>query len=95
MALENYLKPDVLEGENQYQCSKCEMKVDALKGLRLGKCPKILSLSMNRFTLDYSTFMRVKIMDRVSFPFTLNMNDYMKGYEGIQNKLYDNEVQRI
>ena len=95
MALENYLKPDVLEGENQYQCSKCEMKVDALKGFRLVKCPKILSLSLNRFTLDYSTFMRVKIMDRVSFPFTLNMNDYMKGYEGIQNKLYENEVQRI
>ena len=71
------------------------MKVDALKGLRLGKCPKILSLSLNRFTLDYNTFMRVKITDRVSFPFTLNMNNYMKGYEGIQNKLYDNEVQRI
>jgi hypothetical protein len=39
--------------------------------------------------------MRVKIMDRVSFPLTLNLNNYMKGYEGIQNKLYDNEVQRI
>jgi hypothetical protein len=39
--------------------------------------------------------MRVKITDRVSFPLALNMNDYMKGYEGIKNKLYDNEVERV
>jgi hypothetical protein len=25
----------------------------------------------------------------------LNMNDYIKGYEGIQNKLYEKEVQRM
>ena len=49
-------------------------------------------ISLNRFTLDYETFQRVKITDRVSFPLTLNMNDYMKGYEGIDNKLYDKEV---
>ena len=29
MALENYLKPDELEGDNQYECSKCNKKVDA------------------------------------------------------------------
>lgn len=33
--------------------------------------------------------------ERVSFPLTLNMNDYMKGYEGISNKLYDQEVARM
>jgi hypothetical protein len=25
----------------------------------------------------------------------LNMNDYIKGYEGIQNKLYEKEVLRM
>jgi hypothetical protein len=51
--------------------------------------PEILSLSLNRFTLDYETFQRVKVTERVSFPTILNINDYMKGYEGIDNKLYD------
>ena len=37
----------------------------------------------------------MKIYDRVSFPFILNMNDYIKGYEGIQNKLYEKEVARL
>ena len=54
-----------------------------------------MSLSLNRFMLDYETWQRVKVLERVSFPLVLNLNDYMKGYEGIQNKLYDQEVERI
>jgi ubiquitin carboxyl-terminal hydrolase 47 len=95
MAIENYLKPDTLEGDNQYACQDCDKKVDALKGLKLGKCPKILSFSLNRFTLDYNTFQRVKVLERVSFPLVLNLNDYLQGYEGIENKLYDQEVERM
>lgn len=93
MALENYLKPDRLTDDNQYHCEKCEKKVDADKGLKLTKCPKIIAFSLNRFTLDYNTFTRVKVSDRVSFPLTLNLNDYMSGYEGIKNKLYDQQVE--
>ena len=48
-----------------------------------------------RFALDYETFQRVKVTERVSFPVTLNLNDYMKGYEGIETKLYDKEVERM
>ena len=48
-----------------------------------------------RFALDYETFQRVKVTERVSFPVTLNLNDYMKGYEGIETKLYDKEVEKI
>ena len=56
MAIENFLKPDLLDGDNQYACVTCAKKVDALKGLKISKCPKIISLSLNRFTLDYNTF---------------------------------------
>ena len=48
-----------------------------------------------RFALDYETFQRVKVTERVSFPVTLNLNEYMKGYEGIETKLYDKEVERM
>lgn len=92
MAIENYLKPEVLEGQNQYQCGCCEKKVDALKGMKIDKLPDHLMIVLNRFTLDMTTFTRVKINERVTFPKILNMNDYMQGYEGIQNKRYDQEV---
>lgn len=95
MALENSLKPEILDGDNQYQCENCAKKQDAEKGMKFGKCPQIMSLSLNRFMLDYETFQRVKVLERVSFPLVLNLNDYMKGYEGIQNKLYDQEIERI
>ena len=94
MAIENNLKPETLDGDNQYFCEVCAKKVDAKKGMKLTKCPKIISLSLNRFTLDYNTFQRVKVTERVSFPFVLNLNEYMEGYEGIKNKLYDKEVDR-
>jgi len=38
---------------------------------------------------------RIKIYDRVTFPLFLNLNDYLRGYEGITNKLYEKEVERM
>lgn len=56
MAIENYLKPEILEKDNQYQCSSCDKKVDAKKGQRIEKLPDHLMIVLNRFTLDFSTF---------------------------------------
>ena len=95
MALENYLKPEMLEGDNQYACEPCDCKVDAEKGLKLERCPPLLVLNFNRFMLDYETFQRVKVTERVSFPMVLNLNAYMRGYEGIENKLYEKEVELV
>jgi ubiquitin C-terminal hydrolase len=61
MALENYIKPEILSGDNAYFCSVCATKVTAEKGIKLVKGPKILTIVLNRFTLDYSTFQRVKL----------------------------------
>ena len=35
MALENYMKPEKLTDNNQYDCPECKKKVDAIKGLKL------------------------------------------------------------
>jgi ubiquitin C-terminal hydrolase len=56
MALENYLKPEMLTESNQYYCENCQKKCDAEKGIKLVKGPQILTLALNRFTLDYTTF---------------------------------------
>jgi ubiquitin carboxyl-terminal hydrolase 47 len=95
MALENYIKPEVLSGDNAYFCEMCSKKVTADRGIKLVRGPKILTIVLNRFTLDYSTFQRVKLQDRVSFPSTINLNDYLNGYDGIKNKKYAQEVERM
>ena len=59
------------------------------------KGTELLSIVLNRFTLDYSTFTRVKINDRVTFPKLINLNNYLNGYEAIQEKQYELEVQRM
>jgi len=86
MALENYLKPEILTGTNAYSCEKCATKVDAAKGIQFAKLPLILAFQLNRFAMNWTTGIRTKINDRVTFPFILNMNNYINGYEGIKKK---------
>ncbi len=86
MALENYLKPETLSGTNMYKCEKCTKPVEASKGLKFLRLPMILAFQLNRFTINMATFTRAKINDRVTFPFILNMNNYINGYEGIKKK---------
>ena len=75
-ALENYVTPEVLEGENQYECEKCAKKVNAWKGLKFKTFPPLLTLQLKRFDLNYQTMQRIKLNDYVSFPVILNMNEY-------------------
>lgn len=73
-ALKSYVKPDKLTGDNQYFCENCDSKQDALKGLKFETLPYVLVLQLKRFDLDYTTFQRIKLNDKVTFPQILNAN---------------------
>lgn len=64
-SLEYFLKPEVLDGDNQYCCQSCHKKVDAVKGLKFERLPYLLSLQLKRFDFDYNTFQRIKLNDEV------------------------------
>ncbi|KAL4502326.1 hypothetical protein ABPG72_011913 [Tetrahymena utriculariae] len=81
--MKHFVKSVELQQDNQYFCEKCNQKVDAIKGVRFKALPPILMLQLNRFDLDYTTFQRKKICDRVYFPHILNMNEFFKKYEEI------------
>ncbi len=76
-ALNKFVQPELLEGENQYLCTRCNKKVDARKGLKLLSCPYLLMLQLKRFDFDYDTMQRVKLNDRVEFPLTLDMHPFL------------------
>ncbi len=48
--------------------------------------PTILNVVLQRFTFHAFTMERHKLNDRVEFPFVLNFNKYMNGYENIPDK---------
>ncbi|OQS03551.1 hypothetical protein THRCLA_04130, partial [Thraustotheca clavata] len=75
-AIEFFLKPEKLSGDNQWDCDKCKCKQDAIKGLKFSKLPYLLSLQLKRFDFDYTTFNRIKLNNQVTFQKYLNMNSY-------------------
>jgi ubiquitin C-terminal hydrolase len=87
-ALENFLKPDMLVGDNLYSCDVCNQKTEAKKGLKFSKLPYILALQLKRFDLDCGTMQRKKINDKVTFPFVLNMSRFMNEGEDC-NSIYE------
>jgi ubiquitin carboxyl-terminal hydrolase 47 len=85
-SLDYFLKPETLEGDNQYLCETCGKKCDAVKGLKFRQLPYLLSLQLKRFDYDFSTFARIKLNDEVRFPLLLDMNPYMQQQQQQQQR---------
>lgn len=74
-----FLRPELLDGENQYFAESVGRKVDAIKGLKFGKLPPIMICSLKRFVYEFSSIgiQQKKMNDVVRFPFILDMNKYV------------------
>ena len=83
MALMNFIKPEKLEKDNQYFCSKCNKKVDALKYMKFEKFPKILFIQLGRFFYDFQINTKNKLHNKIPFPLILNCNKYLNDYKDI------------
>ena len=79
-ALSEYIKPEELSGDNQYECEQCKRKTNASKGLRFRKFPYILCVQLERFAFDFDTMLRHKLDDVVTFPRTLDADSYLHGH---------------
>uniref|UniRef100_A0A673M1Z4 Ubiquitin carboxyl-terminal hydrolase n=1 Tax=Sinocyclocheilus rhinocerous TaxID=307959 RepID=A0A673M1Z4_9TELE len=77
-ALELFVKPDVLCGENAYMCAKCKKKVPATKRFTVHRTSNVLTLSLKRF----ANFSGGKITKDVGYPEFLNIRPYMSQNTG-------------
>eukprot|EP01080_Neovahlkampfia_damariscottae_P001684 gene1684-453_t len=95
-SLDNYIKGDRLEGENQYYSEHEGRHVDAVKTYSILKLPEILTLHLKRFEFDYERRKNNKINDRLEFPRKLDLFPYtvdcMKNLESSTNKNYQYEL---
>ncbi|XP_012590032.1 PREDICTED: ubiquitin carboxyl-terminal hydrolase 36 [Condylura cristata] len=77
-ALELFVKPDALSGENAYMCARCKKKVPASKRFTVHRASSVLTLSLKRF----ANFSGGKITKDVGYPEFLNIRPYMSQSSG-------------
>lgn len=75
-ALDFYVKPEVLDGENKYQCDKYQTLVDAQRRNFLGELKETVVINLKRFEFDYNTMQHIKINDHLEFPHTVDFTPW-------------------
>lgn len=78
--LENFIKPEVLDHDNMWYCSKCKEHKKATKDMAISRLPKVLIFHFKRFKKiypDQSIFR--KFQDQITFDLNgLDMSPYIE-----------------
>ncbi|XP_021899831.1 ubiquitin carboxyl-terminal hydrolase 26 [Carica papaya] len=72
-SLDDYLNLEELNGDNQYFCESCNMRVDATRSIKLRTLPSVLNFQLKRCVFLPKTTMKKKITTAFSFPGELDM----------------------
>ena len=65
LILDNYLKAEILEGENLYHCSTCDEKCIAKRTVSFEHLPPVLNIQLARYVFDLKTLRKKKLMNRI------------------------------
>ncbi|KAM9591704.1 ubiquitin carboxyl-terminal hydrolase 17-like protein 6 [Morphnus guianensis] len=79
-ALEDFVKPEQLDGENCFKCSKCDKMAAASKRFTVHCAPKVLTVCLKRFEGCTGR----KISKLVEYPEYLDLRPYMSQTAGEQ-----------
>ncbi|KAL4624575.1 ubiquitin carboxyl-terminal hydrolase 42 [Arapaima gigas] len=77
-ALEQFVKPEQLDGENAYKCTKCKKMVPASKRFTVHRSSNILTIALKRF----ANYNGGKIAKDVRYPEYLDMRPFMSQSHG-------------
>ena len=83
-SLSEFVKGEMLEGDNAYFCEKCAVKRNTNKRMCIKSLPQTLVIQLKRFHYDWETNRAVKFDDYFEFPWILDMGPYTA--EGISAK---------
>lgn len=83
-ALDMYVKPDVLEGDNKYHCEQYDRKISAHRRSYLKDLSLMVVINLKRFEFDFNTMQRFKMNDYCEFPENINFRKWAK--EGIEEE---------
>jgi ubiquitin carboxyl-terminal hydrolase 36/42 len=69
----DFLREEVLDGENAYKCDKCHKKTRATKKYSIRTAPNVLVVHLKRFDFSYAG----KLSHFVSYPEQLNLKNFV------------------
>ena len=72
------MQEEKLEGDNQYACSSCGSKQNAVRHISLERLPPVLTLQLLRFVFDRKTGMKKKLSNFIDFAETIEMTAYIQ-----------------
>ena len=92
-ALDLYIKPDILEGDNKYHCEEHDAKISAQRRTYLKDLSNMVVINLKRFEFDYNTMQRLKVNDYCEFPERINFRKWTK--EGIDDQMRREQDQSV
>ncbi|CAM1321691.1 USP24 (predicted) [Pycnogonum litorale] len=75
-SLDQFVKGELLEGDNSYFCEKCSEKRRTIKRMCIKTLPPVLVVQLKRFGYDWEENRALKFDDCFKFPWTLDMYPY-------------------
>ncbi|ODV87975.1 hypothetical protein CANARDRAFT_26145 [[Candida] arabinofermentans NRRL YB-2248] len=81
---DEFVKPELLTGDDAWTCPKCQKKQRSLKLLKISRLPQVLIVHVKRFKLDnYLT----KLNTFIDYPLEMNLDHYWPGIESNLERL--------
>ncbi|XP_052775472.1 ubiquitin carboxyl-terminal hydrolase 24-like isoform X3 [Mya arenaria] len=75
-SLDQFVKGELLEGDNAYYCEKCGEKRNTIKRMYIKNLPPTLCIHLKRFGYDWEANRALKFDDYFKFPWVLDMEPY-------------------
>lgn len=97
-SLEAQFEFENFTGDNKLTCESeiCQgTKTDSRKGYQIAKLPPVLTMSLQRFDLDYETWNRFKIDDRFEYPLELDVRKFLSDEAKIVNDSEDKYIYEL
>uniref|UniRef100_A0A8C6TQU1 Ubiquitin specific peptidase 40 n=1 Tax=Neogobius melanostomus TaxID=47308 RepID=A0A8C6TQU1_9GOBI len=77
-----FVEEELFEGNNLYRCAQCNKLVTAAKSAKMKKLPPFITISLLRFSFDFTKCERYKETGRYSFPLSINLRPFCEQTEG-------------
>ncbi|XP_055015503.1 ubiquitin carboxyl-terminal hydrolase 40 [Boleophthalmus pectinirostris] len=77
-----FVEEEVFEGNNLYRCAQCNKLVTAVKSAKMRKLPPFMTMSLLRFSFDFTKCERYKETGRYSFPLRINLRPFCEQTKG-------------
>lgn len=83
--LNDLLKDEIMDGDNQYYCDTCQRKCNAKRMTKLDQLPPVLNLQLLRFVYDRNSGYKKKLSAKIKFSEQLDLKQFSQQAQTVYN----------